>query len=177
VKRLLLAAALTLVLGDVAAAQPRRLGGPPDRETREELFKMVDAYVVSNLQEGLGLTDEQFVKLLPAVRRLQSVRRDYAERRRDRIAELRRVLESGTGTEAGIAEQMKGLKALELEEPGAVRREVDAVDAQLSPVQQAKLRLLELRFEQRLRELLRRGQGQGAGPRARRPGGGESPAP
>ena len=32
---------------------------------------MVDAYIVSNLQESVGLTDEQFVKVLPLVKRLQ----------------------------------------------------------------------------------------------------------
>jgi len=128
---------------------------------------MVDAYVVSNLQESLGLTDDQFVKLLPAVRRLQSVRREFAEKRRDRLSEIRHLLESGTATEARITELMKELKAVEAEEPGAVRKEVDAVDAQLTPVQQAKLRIAEVRFEQRLREYLRRGQG--AGPRGRLP--------
>jgi Spy/CpxP family protein refolding chaperone len=176
VKRLLLAAGLVSALGSVATAQPaRRQGGPPDREAREELFKMVDAYVVSNLQESLGLTDEQFVKLLPAVRRLQSVRREFVEKRRDRLSEIRHLLESGTGTEARISELMKELKAAELEEPAAVRREVDAVDAQLTPVQQAKLRLMEARVEQRLREYLRRGQG--PGPHGRRPDGGTSPSP
>jgi hypothetical protein len=176
VKTALVALGLTLTLGDFAAAQPAgRPGRPGDREAREELFKMIDAYVVSNLQESLGLTDPQFVKLLPAVRRLQSVRREFAEKRRARIAEMGRLLESGAGTETQIAELMKDVKAQEVEEHGAIRKEVDAVDAQLTPVQQAKLRLLEARVEQRLRELLRRGQGQGAGPRGRRPDDAQAP--
>lgn len=167
---------MLLAAGSLASAQPaRRQGGPPDREPREELFKIVDAYVVSNLQESLGLTDDQFVKLLPAVRRLQSVRREFAEKRRDRLSEIRHLLESGTGTEARIAELMKDVKVTESEAPGAVAREIDAVDSQLTPVQQAKFRLMEVRFEQRLREYLRRGQG--GGPRGRRPDGGASPGP
>ena len=32
---------------------------------------MVDAYVVSNLQESLGLSDEQFAKAIPLVKKLQ----------------------------------------------------------------------------------------------------------
>ncbi len=129
---------------------------------------MVDAYVVSTLQESLGLTDAQFARLLPAVRRLQSTRRDFAEKRRDTLVELRQVLASGAGTEARVAELMVRLKALERDEPAAVRKEADAVDAQLTPLQQAKLRLMEARIEQRLRELVRRGQG--PGPRGRGPG-------
>jgi hypothetical protein len=132
---------------------------------------MVDAYVVSTLQESLGLTDQQFARLLPAVRRLQSTRRDFAEKRRETLVEMRAILASGTGTEGRIAELMSRLKAMEHDEPEAVRREADAVDAQLTPVQQAKLRLMEARIEQRLRELVRRGQG--PGPRGR--GAGEEP--
>jgi hypothetical protein len=160
VRRLLLAWGVLLATASVGLAQPAH-GGGRRREAREELFKMIDAYVVSNLQESLALTDEQFARLLPAVRRLQSVRREFAEKRRDTLMEMRRLLASGAGTEPRIAELMQSLKALEAEEPAAVRKEIDAVDSQLTPVQQAKLRLMEARVEQRLRELLRRGQGPG----------------
>ena len=168
-RRVALAASLCLAAASLARAQQGVF--PPQREAREELFKMIDAYVVSNLQDSLGLTDEQFVKLLPAIRRLQSVRREFAEKRRDRLAEMRRLLASGAGTEPRIAELMRQLKEQETEEPGAVRREEEAVDALLTPVQQAKLRLLEARLEQRLRELIRQGQAQRPGLRGRRPSG------
>lgn len=172
-KGALLAAGLLAATATMAAAQPARYRG--GQQAREELFKIVDAYVVSNLQESLGLSDQEFVKLLPPVRRLQSVRRDYAERRRERLGEMRRLLQSGAATEPRIAELMKELKAQEAEEPLAVRREVDAVDALLTPVQQAKLRLLEARVEQFLREVVRRGQRQGLGPRRGAPAAGEDP--
>lgn len=134
----------------------------PNVAAREELFKMVDAYVVSSLQESLGLSDDQFARLLPAIKRLQTVRRGFVQRRRETMAEMRRLLESGSGTGPRITELITALKVQELEQPAAVRREADAVDAQLTPLQQAKLRLLEARVEQRLRELLQRGQGQNA---------------
>lgn len=163
-RALVAALAAVLAAGSAASAQPAR-GGPGRREAREELFRMVDAYVVSTLQESLGLTDGQFARLLPAVRRLQSTRRDFAEKRRDTLAEIRQVLASGTGTDARVADLMGRLRTMERDEPVAVRKEADAVDAQLTPVQQAKLRLMESRIEQRLRELVRRGRG--AGPRGR----------
>ncbi len=139
-----------------------------NRPARDELFKMIDAYIVSNLQESLSLTDEQFVKLLPVVKKLHATRRDFVQRRRETLGEMRRLLESGNATEARIGELVKTLKAQEAEEPLALRRDADAVDALLSPLQQAKLRLLEARVEQRLRELVKRPAGQGAGGRPQR---------
>lgn len=127
---------------------------------REELFKMVEAYIVSNLQESLALSDEQFVRILPLLRRVQSERRAYVLGRARLLNEMRRLLESGTATDARLAELMRNLKQREVEEPAALRQDVDALDAQLTPVQQAKLRLLETRVEQRLRDLMTRSRPQ-----------------
>jgi glutaredoxin 2 len=163
---LVLAGVAMVAAGSVAPAQEGR--GPAGRRAeREELFKMIDAYVVSNLQESLGITDAQFARLLPAVKRLQTARRDYVEKRRETLFEMRHLLASGAGTEPQIAELMKRLRSLEAEAPAAIQKDLDAVDAQLTPVQQAKFRLMELRVEQRLRELVRRGRG--SGPRGPRP--------
>lgn len=148
--------ALTLVAPLGAAAQetavprPRRAEAPP----REEAWKLVDAYVISNLQESLGLSDEQFVKLLPLLKSLQTGRRGFAQRRSELIAEMRRLLRSGEATEARIDGLMKQLRALETDEPEALRRQVAAIDAVLSPVQQAKFRILEAEVERRIRELM-----------------------
>jgi Spy/CpxP family protein refolding chaperone len=131
----------------------------PKEPRREELFKMIDAYVVSNLQESLGLTDEQFVKVLPLIKRLQSDRRSFVLRRSQALNEMRRLLESGRATDARIAELMKDLKTIEAEEPTLLRRNSDSLDAELTPLQQAKLRLLENRVEQRLREVMSRVRG------------------
>jgi Spy/CpxP family protein refolding chaperone len=159
------AVALAVATGAWAQGAPRSGAGRP---ARDELFKMIDAYIVSNLQESLSLTDEQFVKLLPLVKKRQATRRDFAQRRREAIGEMRRLLESGTATELRIGDLLKALKAQEVDEPLALRRDADAVDAVLSPLQQAKLRILEARVEQRLRELAKKSVGQGAGGRPQR---------
>jgi hypothetical protein len=130
---------------------------------REEIFKMVDAYVLSNLQESLALSDEQFVKLLPLVKKVQSDRRTYTLGRAQALGEMRRLLESGTATDARLAELMRDLKQREADWPALMRKNVDALDEQLTPVQQAKLRLLENRVEQRLRELVIRKGAQSGG--------------
>ena len=68
---------------------------------------MVDAYIVSNLQESLGLTDEQFVKLLPLVKRLLSERREVPSAAGATLREMRQLLESGSATEAKVAERLR----------------------------------------------------------------------
>jgi Spy/CpxP family protein refolding chaperone len=127
---------------------------------------MIDAYIVSNLQESLGLTDEQFVKLLPLVKRLQTDRRAVLQRRQQALMELRRLLASGDATEARVTELLAQVKAAEAEEPVLLRKDRDAIDGVLSPVQQAKFRVLEVEVEHKIRELMtqirteRRNQGQ-----------------
>jgi hypothetical protein len=161
-----------LLAAPVSAQRPE--GSPPLNrpEARDELFKMVDAYLVSNLQESLGLTDDQFVKLLPLVKRLQTERRGFLQRRGRAIGELRRALRSGAATEPRVGELLKELKSIEAEEPAAIKKNLDAIDAALSPLQQAKYRVLEVEVEMRLRQILndaRRQNRPGQGPRRQSP--------
>jgi hypothetical protein len=130
--------------------------GPAGEERRDEAFKMVDAYIVSQLQESLGLTDAQFAKALPLVKQLQADRRDYFVGRVRLLREMRRLLRSGSASEATVVEKLKQLKALDAEGPARTKRDLEALDAVLSEVQQAKYRVLEVEVEMRMRELMRR---------------------
>lgn len=122
---------------------------------RDEAFKMVDAYLLSNLQESLGLSDAQYVKLLPLVKAQQSDRRAGAQRRQRALLDLRRALRSGRVTEASLAGLLDEVKRAESEGPAAQARNQQAIDALLTPVQQAKYRVLEAEVEQKVRALLR----------------------
>jgi len=170
------ACVLTVALAG-AGQQPGAEGERPGerRAPRDEAFKMIDAYIVSNLQESLDLTDDQFVKLLPLVKRLQTDRRTTLQRRQQALMELRRLLASGGATEARVTELLREVKAAEADEPALLRKDRDAIDAVLSPVQQAKFRVLEVEVEHKIRELMtqiraqRRNQGQARPPGPRRP--------
>ncbi|MGE0453794.1 MAG: hypothetical protein AB7O37_12285 [Vicinamibacteria bacterium] len=164
---LIRAFALGVLLGGLPAAaqDPEPMDGPQDRRQRgarpdrprEEVIKLIDAYVISNVQESLLLSDEQFVKLLPLLKRLQTERRSANERRFRILMELRRSLAGGAATEAAVAERMKELRALEAEEPGrlqGLQAQMQAIDALLTPLQQAKFRIFELEVERRIRELI-----------------------
>lgn len=136
---------------------------------------MVDAYILSNLQESLGITDDQFVKLLPMIKRLQTDRRDHAVRRVQSMRQLRRLLRAGGG-DARVLELLKEIKSLEAEHPERLRKNLEAIDGVLTPIQQAKFRVLELEVEFRIREIMsqiRRPDRDRPGPR--RPGGDREP--
>ena len=127
-------------------------------ELRDETFRLMDAYLISNLQESLGLTDEQFSKALPLVKKLQSDRRDYAKRRMQALRLLRKTLLSGSATEAGVVDLLKDLKNASAEERAGTLRNLEVLDAVLTPIQQAKYRVFEAEVDLRLRHLLARSQ-------------------
>jgi hypothetical protein len=155
-----LGAALVAMLGVASAQAFAQAEGRPARleehAAREQAFEMVDAYVVSNLHESLALTNEQFVEILPLVQKLQADRREFYLNRAEALWRLRRLLGSGTATEAQILAELNQLKVLEREGPVKVRRRLEALDAALTPMQQAKYRVLELEVEQRMRRLMER---------------------
>jgi hypothetical protein len=155
-----LAAALAVILGlgsPLAFAQDAgRRSRSAEHAGREEAFKMVDAYTVSNLQESLALTNEQFVDVLPLVRKLQADRREFNLSRARALRRLRQLLASGSATGAQVVGQLNQIKALEEKGPARVRRRIEALDAALTPLQQAKYRVLEMDVEQHMRELMER---------------------
>ena len=165
-KTLVLATLVATTLAGQALAQPTEGNRPRGRAPRDEVFKMVDAYVVSNLQESLGLSEAEFVKLLPVVRRLQTERREATHKRIMAVQELRKVLRSGSSTESQVASLLRDVKNAEAEEAATTKRNRDAVDAALSPLQQAKFRVMESEVEHKLRELMAEMR------QNRRPGGG-----
>jgi len=171
------AGALVLASWSVLArAQGPQPDGPPPRGAREEAGRMVDAYVLSNLQEGLGLSDDQFVKLLPLVKHMQSERREAMEHRLRALREMRRLLKSGTATEPEVLAQLKELKASESEAPLRGSKEMEGIDALLTPLQQAKFRVFEADVGLKLRELMgqmrrqNRADSRPDGAKPRRPG-------
>jgi hypothetical protein len=157
---------LTLALV-LAASTASAQQGPPSggRPAREEAFRMVDAYVVSNLQESLALSDEQFARAIPLVKKLQSERRDYLLERIRLMREMRHLLQQGGAVEPQVLELLKQAKKLETEGPERIRRDVEALDALFTPIQQAKYRVLEGEIEQRVRELTNRARGMRPGAR------------
>jgi len=158
--RVFLAVLGLLSAAGLSRAQPGDNRARGDAAARRgEALRMVAAYVVSHLQESLGLSDAQYTKVLPLVTKLQADRREYVIRRGRVLREMRRLLKAGGASEAQIVEKLSELKRLEDDFPKRNKDEMEALDAALTPLQQAKYRLLELEVEQRVRELVNRVRG------------------
>jgi hypothetical protein len=126
------------------------------QERRDEAFRMVDAYVIANLQESLGLDDATYEKAIPLVNKLQKVRREFFHERSRMQRKMRHLLRSGTATEAQVVEMLDDFKALDVQGPERIRKQVEELDGLLTPLQQAKYRVFELEVERRMRDLMRR---------------------
>jgi len=171
VKRLALV--LMLAVSASVAAQERDQGARrPAPRDRDEAFRMVDAYIAGKLKDSLGLNDQQVAKVLPLVTQLHRERREAFHRRMHGLREMRRLLASGAATEAEVEQKLLELKRLENEEPLRLRRNREAVDAALTPLQQAKFRVLETEVEQKIRSLR---HGRPGRPGSRRPTPDEEP--
>jgi len=99
---------------------------------------------------------------VPLVSHLQKDRRELARRRLEALQEMRRLLGSGNATEARVVEALKAVRAAEAEERAVVQRDLETLEAVLTPVQQAKYRLLELEVDRKIRELMAQLRGQRA---------------
>ncbi len=149
-----LLAVLWAVSSRVGWAQPRamRPPGPPG----EEAFKLVKAYILSDLQERVGLSEEQYVKLLPLVNRLYDDRHQFARQKDEALGEMTRLLRAGQATESALVALLGRVRTIEDQEPSAIAKDLRAIEAVLTPVQQAKYRVYEAEVERRIRELIRR---------------------
>ena len=153
---------LVIGLGLVTAPGVAEEGGSRGHERREEAFRMVDAYVIANIQDSLGLTDAQYEKVVPLVNKLQKARREYFRERAQGAAAPAPPpgLRGGHGGRGGRGP--RGLQGHRDRGPAAARDQMEALDAVLSPLQQAKFRVFEVDVEQRMRRLMRRGGGEGS---------------
>jgi hypothetical protein len=158
-----------VTLGLLALAVPLAAEPPVVRHDeqggllRDEIYEMVDAYILMKIQERLGLSDEQLTRLMPLVRRQQRDRHDLDRRRFRALGELRRLLAEGTARDDQVAELLREVKAVEAEAPSVAQRNQALIDGALTPMQQAKYRLLMVEVEHRLRELRHRARQGGRG--------------
>jgi hypothetical protein len=157
----LLALASLVIAQEQPRATPR---GDDARALRDEVDEVRDAYLLMKVQERLDLTDEQMLRAMPLIRRHHQTRRDVEHRRFHLLRELRELFASGAATEERVSPLLRELKGVEAERLTTLRQSAEAIDAMLSPIQQAKYRLLEVEIERRLRELRHRARQRVGGP-------------
>lgn len=159
--------ALVSALPAVAQLPPEQMREDrPPRPRREELHGMLDAYIISKLQEALRLGDEQYARVIVAQKKLNEQRRDYHRERRELLQQLRQSLAGDKPSEAELSRLLERLEALRSEFEARQKAAYAALDALLTVEQRARHRLLEVEVEGRMQEMMReiRRQRRGAGP-------------
>ena len=139
-------------------AQNRERNPQPNRQ---EVEGMMEAYILSKLQDSLDLTDEQFGSMVVAQKKLSDTRREY---RRDRMQVLRRMRETLQREQSGESELQPLLSQLDTlrdDFASAEKSRYAAIDTILDIRQRARYRILEVELQRRLTEMMRQVRGGG----------------
>ncbi len=127
----------------------------PPRPGREELHGMLDAYIISKLQEALVLDDEQYARVIVAQKRLNEQRRDYQRERQELLQRLRQSLAVEGPSEAELGRLLERLETLRSTFEARQKAAYAALDALLTVEQRARYRLLEVELERRVQDMMR----------------------
>jgi hypothetical protein len=144
------------------AERPARGNRPALAPSNAELATILDAYAIVQAQNALQLNDEQYGRFVSRLKRLQDIRRRYAQARNRLVQELRKLTADPSTDEALIRERLKALRDVEQQSAEAVRREYDNLDEVLDPRQQVRFRVFEEQLERRKLDLLIRARARAA---------------
>lgn len=146
-----------LILGAPAAAQPGR--GSRDKLSPAQVHQLFDTMLVRQARRALQLDDAQYAQFVERVKMLQETRRRGQQTRARMLNELQRNIgprAAEPASEADVQRRLDALRELETQLAADMRRAYDAVDQILTPMQQARFRLLEEQIERRKLELVGR---------------------
>lgn len=169
-----------LVLTATAAAAQRPQGPPPeggpaDEMSAGQLHQLFDAMLVMQAQNALSLTDQQYAQFISRLKVLQDTRRQNQQQRARLIGELQRLSNpraAASASESEIKLRLSALQELESRAAAEIRRAYTGIDEVLTPLQQARFRVLEEAIERRKLELVSRARQNNPGrPNQRRPPG------
>jgi len=147
----LILAALASLLAGAASGQEE----PDLRPSGEEVDGMIDAYILSKLQDALLLSDEQFGRMVVAQKKMQDARRAYRRERNELLRQMRQTLRREDAGETELSPLLLRLDEMHqrfLEEERARYHEVDAI---LDIRQRARYRIFEGEVQKRLQQLIR----------------------
>lgn len=140
-----------------------------------EVERMMEAYVLSKLQESLQLDDEQFGRLVVAQKQLQDVRREYRRERMSVLRRMRQTLRAQRDRDKELEDLLDRLASLDEGFSVTEKTRYAAIDGILDVRQRARYRVVEQEIQRRLQQLMRRVRGDrnpaqrgGANPRNQR---------
>ena len=145
------------------AAQPPGQGGRQGRGGDDmspaEIQRIFDGYMVVQVQDALGLSEQQFAQVVPRLKALQDARRRHQLERGRLLIELQRLTRPAGDRrpdDAAIRERIDKLQENETRFSDELRRAYAALDEVLDVRQQGRFRVLEEQIERKKLELLLR---------------------
>jgi septal ring factor EnvC (AmiA/AmiB activator) len=132
---------------------------PPEDMSPGEVHQLFDAMLAMQAQNALSLDDQQYAQFLRRLRALQEARRRNQQERVRLINELQRMTTPRNPkppAESEVKLRLNALQELESRSAADLRRAYDSLDEVLTPLQQARFRVLEEQIERRKLELVGR---------------------
>ena len=161
----------------VAAQSAGRQGSRPAAPTQNmspmQVHQLFDAMLVMQAQEALALSEPQYAQFVSRLKALQDTRRHNQQQRIKLIADLQRLTNPRNPKPAGEPElrrRLDALQQLESRQASELRRAYSDIDEVLTPLQQARFRVLEEQIERRKLELIGRARQNQRTPSKRPPG-------
>jgi hypothetical protein len=147
--------ALILFLAPALAAQ-QDSGGPPDLAEREKLRQRIENLFAQSVQQQLGLSNDQSVKLRETEERFRGRRRDIIGRQVAlRLALNGQMCPGCSANPDSVRRLMDGIEANRAELFRLQEDQDREMKGYLTPVQHARYQMLRERFFRRLTEVRR----------------------
>jgi hypothetical protein len=124
-----------------------------------QLHELFDAMLVMQAQNNLALNEQQYAQFVSRLRVLQQTRRRNQQERGRVINELQKMTAPRlpqSAPDEEIKTRLTELQELEARTAAELRRAYNAIDEVLTPLQQARFRVLEEQIERRKLELVAR---------------------
>jgi hypothetical protein len=154
-------------------AQPMRPGGPPpmpppgqgDQLTPQQVYQILDAFVITEAQRVLQIGDPQFAEFFRRMQVLQMVQRRHTNQRQGLLGELRRMVgpNAPPSDEGVLMAKVRELDDLDTRFQNMERQAVMAIDMILQPHQRAHFRIFLEQVERQKVDLMMRARQGGPG--------------
>lgn len=135
--------------------QPNRAQANMDPEPERPVAEIIEGLYISRFQEDIGVSDEQFTRILPMLRQNLRERREFGERRTRALARLRQMIQSNA-EEDELKRQLREVDRSESDAATLQQSFVAKVDPILTTAQQARLRVFQMMIDQRVRRMIDR---------------------
>src|SRR4051812_12583853 len=118
--------------------------------TAGQVQMLFEAFIVTQAQDALQLSEAQYGRFVTTFKRLQKARNAQQQQRTRLLGDLRRMTapDAPPADEAQITDRLRALRELEETSAADIKKAYDAVDETLDLRQRARFRVFEERMEQ-----------------------------